>query len=94
MLVGHRIGKRVGNDFARLQRVGVRVRVAQRVGVAAVGRDLHGAVGALNARANVAAVASNRRHRQNRVVVDVGIVGEHVADGCGIAGQRRVAAVH
>ena len=87
------VGECVRRRRALRQRLRIRVRIVERVAVAAVGVDGHRAVGAGDGTADVARHAVDRRHRLGVTRVDIGVVGEHVADGCRVAGIRGVAKV-
>src|SRR5207248_624482 len=76
------VGETVGQGAAGIELVDRRVRIVDDVGVAAGGVDRHRTVQAGNRVADIAGQASDLGEAQLRiVVVDVGVVGQHVAGG-------------
>jgi hypothetical protein len=76
--VGGDVGEGVGNDFARVQALHLGRIVIQCVAVAAVLRDGQAAVDA--------GIGARAGHLQHGAMVDVAVVGQHVAgDGVGAA---------
>src|SRR6185312_5078554 len=92
-IVDHGVGELVGDDLALGQGVGVWIGIVEGVGVAAVGVDGDRAVGSGDGGADVGGQAVDLGDGLGGAIVDVGVVGQHVAGCGGIAGEGGVAGV-